>query len=258
MTSVGLKFQDKVAIVTGACSGIGKGCLDVLLENGGTVVVFDINDRIGNQLQADNPGKVLYVHCDVTSEQEVKKSIENTVEKLGRVDCLVNNVGHHPGSHSIDEFTVEGFKTLLDINVVSMFTMSKYALPHLRKVKGNIVNISSISGTHAQKNSSTYAASKGAILSLSKALAIDEAKLGVRVNAICPGPVNTPLLREFLESLGEKARDLPSWSQLGRVGEPREIGLACLFLCTDATFCTGIELMCTGGCEIGYGVKSDF
>lgn len=251
----GLRFKDKVAIITGGCSGIGKGCVEVFVENGGTVVVFDINDKVGNTLSIPGPGNVSYIHCDVTNEEEIKKSIELTVEKHSKIDCLINDVGMHHGSHLIDDLTVDSFRQILNINVVSMFAMSKYALPYLRKTKGSIVNMSSFSGTNAQAETPTYCSSKGAIISLSKALAIDEAKNGVRVNTVCPGPINTPLLQSWLEQEGEKGKLVKNWSQLGRFGEPREIGLACLFLATDATFTTGAELMCTGGCEIGYGVK---
>ncbi|XP_045202279.2 17-beta-hydroxysteroid dehydrogenase 14-like [Mercenaria mercenaria] len=254
----GLRFKDKVAIITGGCSGIGEGCVEVFAENGGTVVVFDINDEVGNSLSIPGPGKIVYIHCDVTDEQQIKKSIESTVAKFGGIDCLVNDVGHDHGTHTIDELTVESFRQILDVNVVSMFAMSKYALPHLRKSRGSIVNISSLGGTNAQAKKSTYCSSKGAVISLSKALAIDEAKNGVRVNTVCPGPINTPLMRAWLENDDETRKQVESWTQLGRFGEPREIGLACLFLATEATFTTGTELMCTGGCEIGYGIKADF
>lgn len=253
-----LRLKDKVAIVTGGCSGIGLGCVEVFVENGGMVAVFDVAYTNGHSLSIPGPGKAVYIHCDVTKEEEIQKAIIRTVEEFGQIDCLVNNVGVSSGSCSIDDGTIDSFRRLLEVNVVSMFTMCKYALPYLRKVKGSIVNISSFSGTNGQALLSTYCASKGAVRSLSKALAIDESKYGVRVNTVCPGPTNTPLLRNFLDSNDDKRKTIEGWSQLGRCGEPREIGLACLYLVTDATFSTGIDLMCTGGCEIGYGVKSDF
>ncbi|XP_053391754.1 17-beta-hydroxysteroid dehydrogenase 14-like [Mercenaria mercenaria] len=255
--ATGLRFKDKVAIVTGGCSGIGKGCVEVFVQNGGTVAVLDLNDEIGNTLNLPGPGKTIYIHCDVCNEKEIEESIGKVVNTFGRIDCLVNNVGRNTGIFPIDDLNVEGFRQLLYVNVVSMFAMCKYALPHLRKVKGSVVNISSFSGTNAQALMSTYCSSKGAVRSLSKALAIDESKYGVRVNNICPGPINTPALEAWLQSDVEKRAMVESWAQLGRVGEPREIGLACLFLATDATFSTGADIMCTGGCEIGYGVKSN-
>ncbi|XP_060594235.1 17-beta-hydroxysteroid dehydrogenase 14-like, partial [Ruditapes philippinarum] len=121
----GLRFKDKVAIITGGCSGIGKGCVDVFVENGGTVVVFDINDKVGNTLRLPGPGNVSYIHCDVTNEEEIKKSIDWTVEKHSKIDCLINDVGMHHGSHLIDELTVDSFRQILNVYVVSMFAMCK-------------------------------------------------------------------------------------------------------------------------------------
>ncbi|KAL4219488.1 hypothetical protein ACF0H5_022065 [Mactra antiquata] len=189
-----LRFQDKVAIVTGGCSGIGKGCAEVLVEQGGIVVVLDkAADETSPSLTG--PGKVKYMKCDVTNEEQVKNCVEQTVKDFGKIDCLVNNAGVHTGLVTIDTISVEDFKTLFDINVVSMFIMSKYALPHLRKTKGSIVNLSSFSAVAGQASCPTYCATKGAITSFAKGLAADEAKNGVRVNTICPGPTNTPLLQ---------------------------------------------------------------
>ncbi|XP_053381309.1 17-beta-hydroxysteroid dehydrogenase 14-like isoform X3 [Mercenaria mercenaria] len=203
----GCRFSDKVAIVTGGCCGIGRGCADILAENGGTVVILDIND---------------------------------------------------PGVGCIDDISVENFKELLNINLIANFTASKYALPYIRKTGGSIVNIASISGVIANAASPTYCASKGGVISLTKALAIDEAKHGVRVNAIAPGPVNTPMLNNVMKKAGDVegiTKAMKESNHLKRIADPREIGQACLFLAVDATFTTGEVLMCTAGNEIGYGVK---
>ncbi|XP_053380862.1 17-beta-hydroxysteroid dehydrogenase 14-like [Mercenaria mercenaria] len=249
-----LRFKDKVAIVTGGVQGIGRGCVDVFVEHGGKVVVFDIKDDVGKAMQSNGPGEIIYFHCDVRKEEDVKTCIEETVKRLGKIDCLVNNVGCYNGPKSIDEYTVQDFRDLLDDNLISNFTASKYALPHIRKTNGSIVNISSISANAAFKNSTIYCATKGGVKSLTKALAIDEAKYGVRVNSIAPGCIESPLLRQTMPT--EKMETLESCHTMQRTGQPREIGLACLFLAVDATFTTGEELMCTGGSEIGYGVKN--
>ncbi|XP_053381555.1 17-beta-hydroxysteroid dehydrogenase 14-like isoform X2 [Mercenaria mercenaria] len=178
--SSGDRFKDKVAIVTGGCCGIGRGCADVLADHGGQVVVLDVNDEVGTKLNHTN---MHYIRCDMTKEDEIKNVIEEVVRKYGKIDCLVNNVGGHPGYTNIDELSVQSFKDLLNLNLVSYFTASKYALPHLRKTKGSIVNITSISGHAGTANSPSYCATKGGGISLTKALAIDEAKHGVRVNA---------------------------------------------------------------------------
>ncbi|XP_045196097.2 17-beta-hydroxysteroid dehydrogenase 14-like [Mercenaria mercenaria] len=154
---------------------------------------------------------------------------------------------------TIDDISVQGFRDLLEINLVSNFTASKYALPHLRESKGCIVNISSNAASAAFKNSSTYCACKGGVSSLTRALAIDEAKYGVRVNSIAPGPVDTRLVRALMSV--EERDLLAKCNNMNRFARPREIGLTCLYLAVDATFTTGEEIMCTGGAEVGYGVK---
>ncbi|XP_060593663.1 17-beta-hydroxysteroid dehydrogenase 14-like, partial [Ruditapes philippinarum] len=197
-------------------------------------------------------------HCNMTKEEKLKELV---VKKYGQLDCLVNNVGTHPGSKTIDELTVQSFRDLLNLNLVSNFTASKYALPYLRKSKGNIVNITSISAHSGTGLASSYCATKGGCLSLTKALAIDEAKHGVRVNCISPGCIDTPLMRSVEKASGnemteERLNYIGSLhvnnllQPLNRIGQPREIGKACLFLAVDATFTTGEELMCTGGIEL--------
>ncbi|XP_060555349.1 17-beta-hydroxysteroid dehydrogenase 14-like isoform X2 [Ruditapes philippinarum] len=235
-----LRFYQKVAIVTGGCDGVGRGCVDIL-------------DELGSNMTHDGPGKIIYIHCDMKSETEIKEAIEKTVKMCGKIDCLVNNVGSHPGPSSIDDITVQGFRDLLEINLISHFTASKYTLPHLRVSNGCIVNISSNCATKSFKNSSSYGATKGGVTSLTKALAIDEAKYGVRVNSIAPGPVNTRLLQSLMPA--EEQELLAKCNHLNRLASPREIGQTCLYLATDATFTTGMEIMVTGGAEIGYGVK---
>ncbi|XP_045197481.2 17-beta-hydroxysteroid dehydrogenase 14-like [Mercenaria mercenaria] len=257
--SRGFRFQNKVAVVTGGCCGVGRGCVDVLVEEGGFVAVLDFNDEVGKSLNSDGlAGEMYFIHCDMNKEEDIKNAIEEVIKKYGRIDCLVNNVGTHPGSKEIDDLSVQGFRDLLNTNLVSYFTASKYALPYLRKTEGCIVNTGSIGSSAAAKGMPSYCASKGGTIAFTKALAIDEAKHGVRVNAVSPSIVDTPLLRTVIRQWGEEQEQvdmLASFTQLGRLSIPREIGKACLFLAVDATFTTGEELMCTGGTEIGYGVK---
>ncbi|KAL4218584.1 hypothetical protein ACF0H5_021174 [Mactra antiquata] len=253
-----LRFKDKVAIVTGGCNGIGRGCVDVFLENGGKVAAFDINEELGLQMKTEGPGEILFVKCDTRNEENVKSGLTEVVNKFGRIDCLVNCAGLHPGSKNIDDMTVEEFEKILNLNLTSYFIMCKYTLPYIRQHTGSIINITSMSGVTGDPMCPSYCTSKAGIAGLTRALAIDEALNGVRVNAIAPAAVRTSLLDSVMKQQDDPQRFLDlntSTTQLDKIGEPREIGLAALYLAVDATFTTGFELHCSGGSEIGYGVK---
>ncbi|CAC5362705.1 17-beta-hydroxysteroid dehydrogenase 14 [Mytilus coruscus] len=185
MTS--LRYEEKVALITGGSRGIGKGCVDVFVENGAKVVFCSNDDTEGQDMERNlnsrGSGKALFIYGDVTQESDIKNIVEKTVEKFGRIDCLINNAGTHPLSHTIDEFSAEDFRKLLDLNLINYFLFSMYSLPHLRKTDGNIINISSLVNQLGQEQAVTYVATKGAITSMTKALAIDEAKYNVRVNS---------------------------------------------------------------------------
>jgi NAD(P)-dependent dehydrogenase (short-subunit alcohol dehydrogenase family) len=177
----------------------------------------------------------------------------------GRLDCLVNNAGWHPPHKPIDDFSVEDFRALLDLNLVSIFAACKFALPHLRKTKGNIVNMSSLVGWMGQLHATTYVATKGAITAFTKALAIDEAAHDVRVNSVSPGNIYTPLWQEAIDAAADPARcraEGEAAQLMGRMGMIEEAGRLCLFLAAEATFTTGVDHILSGGAELGYGRKS--
>ncbi len=170
--------------------------------------------------------------------------------QFGRLDCLINNAGWHPGHKPIDDFSVQDFRTLLDLNLVSIFAACKFALPHLRKVKGNIINISSLVGAIGQLHATTYVATKGAITAFTKALAIDEAEHEVRVNSVSPGNVYTPLWQEAIDASEDPAATRATGDAaqlLGRMGTIEEAGRLCLYLAAEATFTTGSITCCRGG-----------
>jgi NAD(P)-dependent dehydrogenase (short-subunit alcohol dehydrogenase family) len=258
-----MEYRDKVVIVTGGTKGIGEGCVRVFVD-GGAYVVFcarrqDEGDKLAAELNALGRGKARFVKCDVSKTDEINNLIDETVRTFGRIDCLINNAGWHPPHKTIDDFSIEEFRELLDLNLISIFAACKFALPQLRKTKGNIINMSSLVGAMGQLHATTYVATKGAITAFTKALAIDEAEHGVRVNSVSPGNIYTPLWQRAIDESDDpvKTRTDGDTAQLvGRMGTIEEAGRLCLFIAAEATFTTGVDHIISGGAELGYGRKS--
>jgi NAD(P)-dependent dehydrogenase (short-subunit alcohol dehydrogenase family) len=252
-----MRYNDKVVIITGGTKGIGEGCVRAFSAAGSRVVFCARKQDEGDVLAAEVGAA--FVKCDVSKTDEIENLIDRTVEMHGRIDCLINNAGWHPPHKPIDDFSIEEFRDLLDLNLVSIFAACKYGLPHLRKTKGNIINMSSLVGAMGQLHATTYVATKGAITAFSKALAIDEAVHGVRVNSVSPGNIYTPLWQEAIDASDDPARtrDEGETAQpLGRMGTIEEAGKLCLFIAAEATFTTGVDHIISGGAELGYGRKS--
>ncbi|GAB1607288.1 estradiol 17-beta-dehydrogenase 8-like [Argonauta hians] len=259
-----LRYKDKVVLVTGAARGIGKGCLETFVRHGSKVAFCDIKEAEGKatekEMNKKGPGEAYYIPCNLCDETQIKNMIDQVVEKYGNIDCLVNNAGFHPPHVTIDHFTSEDLNKLFQLNVVAYFLTCKYALPYIRLTKGNIINISSMVAQLGQKEAVTYSATKGAVTSMSKALAIDEARHGVRVNVISPGNIWTPLWQEVADTTENPEAFIQSalsWQVLGRMGTPSEVGMTCLYLAVDASFCTGIDISVSGGIDLSYGPKSE-
>jgi NAD(P)-dependent dehydrogenase (short-subunit alcohol dehydrogenase family) len=258
-----MRYQDKVAIVTGGSRGIGEGCVRAFVAAGATVVFCSRSEGEGRALEeavdAPGPGRGIFLLCDISKEGEVRGLVDETVARFGRIDCLINNAGWHPPHKPIDEFTVEEFRGLFELNVVSLFVACQQALPHLRKVRGNIINMSSLVGSMGQLHAATYVATKGAITAFTKALAVDEAAWGVRVNSVSPGNVWTALWKAAADASPDPQRsraDGDAAQLLGRMGTIEEAGRLCLFLAAEASFTTGVDHVLSGGAELGYGRKS--
>ncbi len=258
-----LSFAGQVALITGGSHGIGEGCVRVFAAAGAAVVIGDRDAAAGEALAADltaaGPGRCDFVRCEMSEPEEIRALVLAVEHRYARLDCLINNVGMHPDHRPIDDFTVEEFEALFRLNVVSAFAASKFALPLLRQSHGSIIIMSSLVAQLGQEWATTYAATKGALSAFTKTLAIDEARHGVRVNAILPGNVATASYEQTIarhpDPAGIRAH-LESWQWLGRPGTPEEIAQACLFLASPAArFITGIELILSGGAELGYGVK---
>jgi NAD(P)-dependent dehydrogenase (short-subunit alcohol dehydrogenase family) len=258
-----MRYADKVVIVTGGSKGIGEGCVRVFVDAGAKVVFCARNaaagEALAREVTAKGPGQAHFVACDVSKLDEIRRLIDETAARHGRLDCLINNAGWHPPHKPIDDFSVEEFRELLELNLVSIFAACKFALPHLRKTKGNIINMSSLVGSMGQLHATTYVATKGAITAFTKALAIDEAVHDVRVNSVSPGNIYTPLWQEAIDAAPDPAqcrKDGEAAQLLGRMGTIEEAGRLCLFLAAEATFTTGVDHIQSGGAELAYGRKT--
>jgi NAD(P)-dependent dehydrogenase (short-subunit alcohol dehydrogenase family) len=258
-----MPYTAKVVIITGGTKGIGKGCVETFVAAGAKVIFCARStaegEALASQLNIKGPGESTFIQCDVSKIDEIKKLINAAIDKYEKLDCLINNAGWHPPHKPIDQFSVDDFRDLLDLNLVSIFAACKFALPHLRRTKGNIINLSSLVGKMGQLHATTYVATKGAITAFSKALAIDEAVHEVRVNSVSPGNIYTPLWQEAIDASSDPEQcrgDGEAAQPLGRMGTIEEAGKLCLFIASEATFTTGVDHIISGGAELGYGRKS--
>jgi NAD(P)-dependent dehydrogenase (short-subunit alcohol dehydrogenase family) len=257
-----VRYQGKVTIITGGTKGIGEGCARVFAEAGAHVVFCgleaDLGATVAERVTAAGPGSATFIRYDVTRQGDREALLTQTLARHGQLDCLINNAGWHPPHHPVDVFSIDDFRAILELNVVSPFALCKAALPHLRQSRGSIVNVASLVATIGQLHATTYVATKGAVLAFTKALAIDEAP-HVRVNSVSPGNVFTPLWQEAIDASPDPAATRHAGEQaqpFGRMGTPREVGLLCLYLAADATFTTGVDHVISGGAELGYGKKT--
>lgn len=255
-----LRFQDRAVVVTGGSKGIGAGCARVFCAEGGLVAILsrgqDAGQALAKELTRSGPGRAVYFPCDVGRHEQIKTAIEQTVAEFGRLDCLINNAGVHPPAMSLEQTSIEDMEELMRINYLSTFAGAKYALPYLQKTKGTIINMSSMTAILGQEHSTAYCATKGAQVSFTKSLAIELGPLGIRVNAILPSNIDTPLMRDWAATLPDPASALERVSKLqvfGRMGTIEEIGRIALFLATDdSSFLTGQAIEAEGGASLDY------
>ncbi|MCK4978235.1 MAG: SDR family oxidoreductase, partial [Anaerolineales bacterium] len=227
---------NKVAIVTGGASGIGKASALLLSKAGACVVVADVDDQ-GGQAVADiivkNGGKAIYMHCDVTSASDCQLTVARAIREFGSVDILFNNAGIIRRTTVLNTTEVE-WDHVMAVNVKSIFLLSKFAIPYMEKSGGGvIINTSSGWGVVGGKNAVSYCASKGAVVNMTRAMALDHGSQNIRVNCICPGDTDTPMLRNEARQLGQTdeefladAADRP----LKRIGTPDDIANTVLYL----------------------------
>jgi NAD(P)-dependent dehydrogenase (short-subunit alcohol dehydrogenase family) len=255
-----MRFQGRTVLVTGGAKGIGAGCARVFGAEGGQVAILDRDADAGTALAREltdsGPGRAAFFPCDVSRPDELRDAVERAVAEFGRLDCLVANAGVHPPATRVEDTSLEELDRVLRVNFVSTFASVQHALPHLRRTKGTVVVMSSMTAVLGQDRSAAYAASKGAQLSLTKALAMELGPEGIRVNAILPSNVDTPLMRDWAATLPDPASALERVAKLqvlGRMAAPEEIGRVALFLATeDSSFVTGQGLWVDGGASLDY------
>lgn len=247
-----MRLKGKVALVTGAASGIGQAIAKLMAQEGAQVAIADINDQGGQETVAEiGEEAAFYKHTDVGSNTEVQSLVEATVARFGAIDILVNNAAIVLFKRLIDTEPEEWDKVIAT-NLRSVYLCSRYTIPHMmRRGHGTIVNISSARALATTPLVSSYDASKGAIVSLTRSLALEYANHGIRVNCVLPGAIDTPVFRANLRADGreeEQYRATVDHIPLGRVGLPVDIAQAVVFLtCEESSYMTGASFLVDGG-----------
>jgi NAD(P)-dependent dehydrogenase (short-subunit alcohol dehydrogenase family) len=253
-----MRLQNKVALITGAGSGIGRATALLFAQEGAQIVVVDVNDAAGAEtveLVRSAGGEAAYVHADISQPAEAEAMIRFAEETYGKLNVLFNNAGI---SHAADDDAIntelDVWDLTFEINVKGVFLGCKYGIPALRRVGGgSIINTASfVALLGAATPQLAYTASKGAVLSMTRELAVIHAREGIRVNALCPGPLNTELLMKYLNTPEKKQRRLVH-IPMGRFGEAKEIAYGALYLASDeSSFVTGTEFLVDGGITAAY------
>ncbi len=254
MTDAGARVDGKVAIVTGAGMGMGAATARLLAARGAKVIVSDINeaaaaDTLETILSAG--GSAALAVCDVTDEAQVEALVVRTVENFGRLDCAVNNAAITPDILPIAEADMAVFDKVLNVDLRSVMLCMKYEIRQFlaQNSQGSIVNVGSVSSFRPQPNNAAYVAAKHGVIGLTKTGSLEYAPRGIRVNAVLPGAIDTPMLRGALETNGFTEEEFaPALSLFGRFGRPEEVGEASVWLCSDAaSYVTGHSLAVEGG-----------
>jgi len=254
------KLTDKVILVTGASKGIGLGCALMCLKHGAKVALLARDPQVAKpEINAAGfafAKEVLALSVDVRDASAMEAAVANIVAHYGRLDGVINNAGWHPPPTTIDKTSLEDFEALIKLNLTSTFLGCKYAVPHLRKTRGAIVNMSSEVALIGQGEAPAYVTTKAGQIGLTRALALDLAPEGVRVNAVCPAGVMTPLMKEWAATQYDPntaLKTVDSQHPLGRMATIEEIGEVCAFLLSaEAAFITGQAICPDGGAALGY------
>ena len=249
-----LSLEGKVAIITGAASGIGLATAKLLAKAGARVALLDVDGKKGKEAEEEikkDGGKAKFFPCDVASDSDCKKTTEDVYREFGRIDILFNNAGVTKRK-DIVELREEEWDLVLNVNLKAIYLLSHHVIPHMIKDGGgSVINTGSGWGLKGGPKAAAYCAAKGGVVNLTRAMAIDHGRQGIRVNCVCPGDVDTPLLHDEAAQLGEdeaefikKAADRP----INRVGQPEDIANAVLYFASDmSSWVTGSILVVDGG-----------
>ena len=244
-----MKLDDQVAIITGAGSGIGRATAILFAKEGASVIIAARGDN-GKDTESmikERGGKALFIKTDVRKESSVKAMVAKAVKAFGKVDILVNNAGILKGS-DVTQTDESLWDEILDTNLKGTFLCSKHTIPFMRKhARGRVVNVASELGITGAPGLAAYCASKGAVINLTKAMALDYARVGIRVNCVSPGPIDTPMLQRM-----GKVENFGKMTPMGRAGMPSEVAQVILFLASDeSSYVTGANYSVDGGDTAG-------
>lgn len=245
--------QGKVALVTGAAGGIGRAAAEIFAREGAAVVVSDLQEENGQQtveLIKQAGGEASFIRCDVSKATDVERLVAQVVAKYGRLDCAYNNAGVEGEWTRIHECTEANFDFNYNVNLKGVFLCIKYQVTQFlaQNSPGAIVSTTSIAGLVGSKNAGAYVAAKHGVVGLTKTAALEYATKGIRVNAVCPGVVRTPMLERMFETNPKMEAAMLGFEPIGRFGAPTEIGEAAVWLCSDnASFVTGHAMVVDGG-----------
>lgn len=245
-------YAGKVAFVTGGGSGIGRSTALAFAKAGAAVAVVghsNTNNLETVRLIEETGGKAIAVHCDVSIEEQVKIAVATTVQKFGRIDFAFNNAGVEQSAHAAADLPVDEWNRLIGVNLTGVFLCMRYQIPEILKHGGGaIVNTSSGAGVKGFPNSAAYCASKFGVVGMSKSVALDYAKANLRVNVVCPGIIETPMMDRFSGGTDEGRAAVIAQEPIGRMGRPEEIAATVLWLCSDlAAFTVGATIVVDGG-----------
>jgi NAD(P)-dependent dehydrogenase (short-subunit alcohol dehydrogenase family) len=251
-----MRLDGKVAIITGAGGGVGKAAAKIFTKEGARVVIAEMNEVIGKQTEEElrlAGYEAFFIKTDISNEEDVINLVDKTINLYGKIDILYNNAGlsRRPGmSSSILNTTLSDWNIMLSVNLNGTFLMTKHVLPHMiQQNSGNIVNTSSMNALIGNPNTSdAYTAAKGGVLSLTRSWAADFAKYNIRINCICPGPIDTPMLAPALVNPARGHAHYNERTLIGRIAQPEEVANVALFLSSEeASYLTGVILPVEGG-----------